>query len=487
MVFGCFLNLNLIYCIHNTNSYYRPAGPEEVILTGTFDNWSQSQPLVKQRDGSFKLDFPITADHSGKLLFKFVVDGVWKVSSDVEIERDEHGNENNVLDADTLKNAVHTTSKGAEARIPEIGDTSILTATGVVPVVAASAIEETTYVPAKEGEFKTTVQPVAPVSQASVTGEPGIQIPQTPEALSAFETVRDVDPKTLNEEISAEEKAKQKKKVKRAQYKAKKKKKAAAAAAAATAAGTTAAAATAANATSSGEDDTEETAESTPEPEVAAPSATGAVGAGALAASQPEADVSSTAAIKSVPPTSVVEPEPEPEVVAEPEVPHTLDPKVNHDAINAAETATTSAAYPEVENDFIAEEGKNVDQPEATAAATAAVAHHQGAEEEEEIIAAKGDREAVAAAIAAEEGHPVEVEEVEPTKEQKKEAEEAEANAKESAADAKIKEATAAANVAAAKMGEEAKVVAAETKKIIEEKREKRKSGFSRFLKKIFK
>lgn len=222
--------------------------------------------LVKQSDGSFELTVPLPPQ-SEKLLYKYVVDGEWLISSDDKVTKDDSGIENNYLTGEDL---VSVSTAGTA--IPEAGG---------LPV-------KSTEKDTKE-DVKTTVMPKEEPKQATM-GEPGIAIPQDAETLKAFETVRDVDPKTLNEpELSAEEKKKQKKKVKRSQYKAKKKKKAAGAAAGAAsgavvgavsagAVGATAgaiggAALAAGSGAVSGTDGTtdvtgtEESAENTPEPE----------------------------------------------------------------------------------------------------------------------------------------------------------------------------------------------------------------------------
>ncbi|ODV77859.1 carbohydrate-binding module family 48 protein [Suhomyces tanzawaensis NRRL Y-17324] len=152
-----------------------PKGPSDVILTGTFDNWSKSLPLVKQADGS----------------------------STQRIAQDDSGIDNNVLEPVDLEalSSTATTSK-----IPEAGG------------LAAAATTT--------NDVSTTVLPSAEGKGVSVAGEPGIFVPSSEEQLAAFANVEDVDSRNL----SAAEKKKQKKKVKRSQYKAKKKKKAAEAA-----------------------------------------------------------------------------------------------------------------------------------------------------------------------------------------------------------------------------------------------------------------
>ncbi|KAL6948543.1 hypothetical protein ACO0QE_001011 [Hanseniaspora vineae] len=69
----------------NTVTFTYPAGPNEVIVTGDFDLWRQSLPLVKQIDGAFSLTMPIPVKSlrdGNRLYFKYVVDGKWTISSD---------------------------------------------------------------------------------------------------------------------------------------------------------------------------------------------------------------------------------------------------------------------------------------------------------------------------------------------------------------------------------------------------------------------
>jgi hypothetical protein len=179
-----------------------PKGPEDVIVTGEFDNWKQTLPLVKQADGSFELSVPFTLTQE-KLLYKYVVDGEWLVSKTHNITNDEAGNENNYISKNEL------VASSTSAKIPEAGGLA-------AAVVGSKAVNDVkaTVMPTEETEH----------TQQKTLGEPGIVIPKDQEQLKAFETVRDVDPKTLNEpELTPQEKKKLKKKVKRTQYKAKKK------------------------------------------------------------------------------------------------------------------------------------------------------------------------------------------------------------------------------------------------------------------------
>lgn len=185
-----------------TNS--RPAGPQDVVVTGTFDNWSKTLPLVQQADGSFALTVPLTADKL--ILYKYVVDGEWLVNHEQKVGKDDNGIDNNILESEDLFIA----SSGSQ--IPEAG--------GLI---------------AAPGSFSTTVMPSAEGQQTTM-GEPGIFIPQGEEQLSAFKDVRNVDSREANDaavsdNLTPEEKQKHKKKLKRLQYKNKKKAQKAAAAA----------------------------------------------------------------------------------------------------------------------------------------------------------------------------------------------------------------------------------------------------------------
>ncbi|KAI9091104.1 hypothetical protein DFS34DRAFT_332281 [Phlyctochytrium arcticum] len=78
-----------------------PYEGSQVVVTGNFDNWSQSLPLHKeQEDGPFAgtRDF----DVGYEIQYKFVVDGRWCIDLAAGIIRDESGNENNVLRVEAL-------------------------------------------------------------------------------------------------------------------------------------------------------------------------------------------------------------------------------------------------------------------------------------------------------------------------------------------------------------------------------------------------
>lgn len=60
-----------------------PKGPEAIILTGTFDDWKGTLPMVKDPSGAFEITLPVTFDSpSSKFYFKFIVDGQWLPSKE---------------------------------------------------------------------------------------------------------------------------------------------------------------------------------------------------------------------------------------------------------------------------------------------------------------------------------------------------------------------------------------------------------------------
>lgn len=65
-----------------------------VYVTGTFDGWSKSTQLQLCDDGHYRAT--VHLPQTEKLVFKFVVDGVWTTSASFATEKDKDGMENNV-------------------------------------------------------------------------------------------------------------------------------------------------------------------------------------------------------------------------------------------------------------------------------------------------------------------------------------------------------------------------------------------------------
>lgn len=69
-------------------------------MTGTFDNWSKSEKLIKTGD-VFEKDVTLSSA-SEKIYYKFVVDGNWVTDPTAPQENDDKGNLNNVLTTDRI-------------------------------------------------------------------------------------------------------------------------------------------------------------------------------------------------------------------------------------------------------------------------------------------------------------------------------------------------------------------------------------------------
>lgn len=375
-------------------------------------------PLVKQVDGSFELTVPLPKDK--EILYKYVVDGEWLVNGAESKGNDENGIENNVLSVSALSALAAEGSK-----IPEAAGLPVIT----------------------PGTVNTTVMPKEELKQTTL-GEPGIFVPKDPEALAAFETVRDVDPKTLNEpELTPEEKQKQKKKLKRTQYKARQKQKKAAAAAAAAggAAAADGVAATSETESSPSPENAEGVFSSEVEPETTNDEGLPAdkqaeAEAAAIAATTATAATTTSEPIKAPEPTPAAEPvtvpvsEPVPEPATEPGVaptdesfkvsPETLDPAV----VGAVAPGTTHQDAEETTEDPVAvaaamaastEEPIPVKETEEAAKEVDALPVSKPAEEDD-IIVAEGGKSAqeVSKLIASATGK--EVEQISPSAEEAK-------------------------------------------------------------------
>ncbi|KAL2916249.1 GTP-binding protein [Polyrhizophydium stewartii] len=71
---------------------------KQVVVTGNFDKWERTGLAIKSgSDGGFHALVDLPRDTT-KLVFKFIVDGVWRCSPDYPTEPDDQGNINNYLE-----------------------------------------------------------------------------------------------------------------------------------------------------------------------------------------------------------------------------------------------------------------------------------------------------------------------------------------------------------------------------------------------------
>ncbi|KAF8925320.1 hypothetical protein BGZ47_003359 [Haplosporangium gracile] len=145
---GGTVTVKFTYPVPSTNS--STAVPELVQVTGSFNAWQRSQPLIcNQGRTFFEADIPIDLaslpQETGnkkqedpsrkKILFKFVLDGQsWVTDPDQEVERDYAGNVNNVL---FIPNPIATATAAAV-------DTKDDSPTPLAPAVVAAEVKAET-------------------------------------------------------------------------------------------------------------------------------------------------------------------------------------------------------------------------------------------------------------------------------------------------------------------------------------------------------
>ncbi|KAK9370323.1 hypothetical protein V1509DRAFT_617433 [Lipomyces kononenkoae] len=218
-------------------TFHWPADPpaKEVYVTGSFDNWSKSAPLVQNVDGSWSVSVPLPGE---KIVYKFVVDDNWVIDPNAKTETDLSGITNNVLDLDDIA-ATSTVSNLPGGFIPESGGIPISAASSsavegektheptgpeatvkATPASNPTATSPETGAPAPQPEPEPepateeveqkeelapapTMMPQSSILHSPFLGTPGIVIPANANEIQEFREVSTIDPKTLNVAESA--------------------------------------------------------------------------------------------------------------------------------------------------------------------------------------------------------------------------------------------------------------------------------------------
>lgn len=186
---------------------YRPAGPSHVYVTGTFDNWAKSLPLIKNPDGSFQITAPLSIDKDQKILYKYVVDDEWCIDTTGKTVPDETGILNNFVEKDDLivlnvKNAIPeaaglTTTTPSKSHASSTSETTTSTEKPVVKD-APKDTEEVETTKSKDTPTSTSAPLNNTIKSASTT-------PSTPEITSADTTLTE-DDKTLVSAVGPKDK-----------------------------------------------------------------------------------------------------------------------------------------------------------------------------------------------------------------------------------------------------------------------------------------
>ncbi|KNC96188.1 uncharacterized protein SPPG_08343 [Spizellomyces punctatus DAOM BR117] len=139
-----------------------PHPAQTVHVTGTFDSWSHSLPLEKQPDGTFSAEKEV---EEGEVVFKFIVDGVWRVNEEVGTLRDAEGNINNVVRVEASRDKPLERKDG---EIPTHPDTHILQSVSLLDA-AKSAQEDAKAI--QEAASTVTDESAIPIKEETVSSE----------------------------------------------------------------------------------------------------------------------------------------------------------------------------------------------------------------------------------------------------------------------------------------------------------------------------
>jgi len=103
--------------LHEAVFYWPHPEPNEVILTGTFDQWKGTVHMQKSAVG---FEAHVLVPWGQKALYKFVVDGRWTLHEDQPTETDPIGNVNNVYDAPPMPPPPAPAALPALPSVPEV-------------------------------------------------------------------------------------------------------------------------------------------------------------------------------------------------------------------------------------------------------------------------------------------------------------------------------------------------------------------------------
>ena len=106
--------------INNKYTFIYPDKAQNVKLTGSFCDWKIKYDMIKDpNDNKFKLALPLNNEI---YQFKFIVDNVWKYSSNYQTQTDNLGNINNCIDLTNYFKKEEITKKNSKDKLPLIGN-----------------------------------------------------------------------------------------------------------------------------------------------------------------------------------------------------------------------------------------------------------------------------------------------------------------------------------------------------------------------------
>ncbi|KAJ3400184.1 hypothetical protein HDU80_007200 [Chytriomyces hyalinus] len=166
---------------------------KSVIVTGSFDNWSQSVSMVKDAANDARYLATVTLGPTfkkgDKITYKFVVDGEWRISPTQPTEHDASGNENNVFVASSVApQPPHTTA--CDNDMPAVATAA------ESDLVHAPQAAQPAQMPAMERELKTENAAAHVAQKRVVPPQPGCSTASTC-AVSQKQVPHNLSPQTV--------------------------------------------------------------------------------------------------------------------------------------------------------------------------------------------------------------------------------------------------------------------------------------------------
>ncbi|KAF3918807.1 hypothetical protein AA313_de0210138 [Arthrobotrys entomopaga] len=163
---------------------------DEVFVTGSFDNWKQTEKLEKVADGTHMAT--VTLDLAEKITYKYVVDGAWKADPSQRVEQDISGNDNNYLLPEDINPLEEPVISVPVVPVPDTVDES------VTPFVSSVGPMSTTAALAAQ-------VPLEPKAEKET--EPEIQaekVEEQPTEVPTVATISTVGPEATTAALAAE-------------------------------------------------------------------------------------------------------------------------------------------------------------------------------------------------------------------------------------------------------------------------------------------
>ncbi|KAF8665744.1 hypothetical protein AX16_000192 [Volvariella volvacea WC 439] len=139
---------------HEVHFQWPYSEPGSVIVTGTFDEWRSSIPLVK---GPYGFEAKVKVPWGSKVLYKFVVDGRWQVQEGYPTEWDPIGNLNNVYYSPSRPEPTPPPTPPSDPEPAPITETTTITST-TTRTSGEPAIPDPNEENAESGKTKSVVE-----------------------------------------------------------------------------------------------------------------------------------------------------------------------------------------------------------------------------------------------------------------------------------------------------------------------------------------